>query len=295
MIKVGYLISYDFEFVFLSIKQLYNDVDRIFLAVDKERKTWSGNSFFVSDSFFEEIKRMDINHKIEIYEDNFFVPANQPMQNETRERKMLANKMGEGWCVQLDADEYIYDFKSVKDFLNQNDYLLKNVEATHVQIQGVLITIFKVLDDGILYIENDEKFNFITNLPDYTIARNIKHLPSHFSNIKVIHQSWGRKNEEVLTKIRNWGHRDDFDTAEFYEFWKNLSSSNYKTYKNFHPLTPNQWNELKLIPLNSLEEFIVEYSKQHPQQIIQFTFSEIVQLKFRLYFSLAKKYFHKLF
>lgn len=295
MINVGYLISYDFEFVFLSIKQLYEDVDRIFLALDKERKTWSGNSFFIPDFFFLELKKMDSQGKIEIYEDNFFVSSNLPMQNETRERNMLAKKMGTGWCVQLDADEYVYDFKSVKKFLQANNYLLKNGEVTPVQIQGVLITIFKTLDDGILYIENIERFNFITNLPNYTIARNIKDLTPHFSNIKVIHQSWGRKNEEVLTKIKNWGHRDDFDTAKFYDFWDKLNSSNYKTYQNFHPLTPNQWNELKFSPINTLGEFIIDYGRKNKQRIISFPFFETIDLKFRLYISLMKKYISKRF
>ncbi len=291
MINVGYLISYDFELVFLSIKQIYENVDKIFLALDKERKTWSGNSFFIPDSFFLEIKRIDTQHKIEIYEETFFISSNLPMENETRERNMLAKKMGNGWCVQLDADEYVYDFKSVKSFLDRNNYLLKNVEITPVQIQGNLITVFKILEDGILYIENNEGFNFITNFPNYSIARNIKHTTPHLSNIKVIHQSWGRKKEEVLTKIKNWGHKNDFDTAKFYEFWDNLNSSNYQKYKNFHPLTPNQWDKLKFSPINSMEEFLIDYSKRNNQHITSFPFFKKLGFKCRLFFFTFKSKF----
>jgi hypothetical protein len=289
MINVGYLISYDFEFVFLSLKQLYKHVDKIYLALDIERKTWSGNSFFVPDSFFLELKKIDTKNKIEIYEDAFFITSNLPMQNETRERNMLADKMGPGWCIQLDADEYIYDFKAVKKFLKVNNYLLKNVELTPVLIQGILITLFKILDDGILYIENNERFNFITNLPEYTTARNVGKLKPHFSNIEVIHQSWARKNEEVLSKIKNWGHRDDFDTSKFYEFWQNLNSLNYTEYKNFHPLNPTTWNELKFSSIKTPEDFVTDYSKQSQQNIIGFPFKFKIKQILKSYFGWLMK------
>ncbi|MDQ6812661.1 MAG: hypothetical protein M3040_02805, partial [Bacteroidota bacterium] len=212
MINVGYLISYDFEFVFLSIKEVYEYADKIYLAVDINRRTWAGNSFSFPDSFFSKIRAIDESNKIVLYQDDFYVSSNTPMQNETRERIMLAEKMGVGWCVQLDADEYIFNFGQVAKYLRKNNFLIKNVEKNPVLFQGSLITLFKILNDGILYIENDERFNFITNSPEFTSARNNKKIEPHFTNIKVIHQSWARTSDEVLLKIKNWGHRDDFDT-----------------------------------------------------------------------------------
>lgn len=37
-IKVGYVVSYDFDLLLLSINQLYKKVDRIYIAIDKEKK-----------------------------------------------------------------------------------------------------------------------------------------------------------------------------------------------------------------------------------------------------------------
>ena len=50
MIKVSYLVSYDYYMLLTSIKQLYQHVDKIIIAVDKDFKTWSGNTFEISDS-----------------------------------------------------------------------------------------------------------------------------------------------------------------------------------------------------------------------------------------------------
>ena len=65
MIKVGYLVSYDYKMLLTSIEQLYSHVDRIYIGIDKSGKTWSGNHFEIPESFFDEIKQFDSNGKIE--------------------------------------------------------------------------------------------------------------------------------------------------------------------------------------------------------------------------------------
>ncbi len=281
MINAGYLISYDYEYVFLSLKQVYDYVDKIYLAIDINRKTWVGNTFVIAESFFLQIKAVDTLNKICIYEEDFYIPANTPMQNETRERVMLAEKMGVGWCMQLDADEYVLNFDQVAQYLNNNKFLLRNIKRTPALFQGSLITIFKILKDGILYIENDERFNFITNTPEFTAARNNTNITPHFTNIKIIHQSWARTPEDVLLKIKNWGHRNDFDTAKFYEFWEKLNSTNYKDFKNFHPLVPTFWNEFKFSPHKNVEKFVEEYNAKKIQQIIDFPINQKIGMRLK--------------
>ena len=40
-----------------------------------------------------------------------FIEGMQPMELETRQRNMMAEKMGSGgWHIQMDGDEYAYDF-----------------------------------------------------------------------------------------------------------------------------------------------------------------------------------------
>ena len=51
-IHVGFLLSYDYEKLKSSIPPVYNSADSIFIAIDKDYRTWSGQKFKVDDSFF---------------------------------------------------------------------------------------------------------------------------------------------------------------------------------------------------------------------------------------------------
>jgi hypothetical protein len=268
MIKVGYLVSYDYNMLLTSIKQLYNYVDRIFIAIDTNRKTWSGNNFELPQSFFDEIKSFDSNNKIEFYFDNFYISELLPIECETRERNMLLKKMGKGWLIQLDVDEYIYDFSKVAKYLKKYWYLTLFPKLTPIIFNGKLVTLYRQLTNGYLYIENNERFSFITNQSNYTYTRNNHTVKNHFSNINVIHQSWARTEDEIQMKILNWGHRDDFDTQRYFEFWKNLSSDNYMNFKNVHPIVPEVWNELHFSPSTSIDEFISKYASNNLQKFI---------------------------
>jgi hypothetical protein len=276
-IKVGYLVSYDYNMFLTSVRQLYDYVDKIFLAIDKNQKTWSGNHFEIPDSFFEEVKLFDIQNKIEFYFDSFYVPELSPMACETRERNMLLKVMGKGWLMQVDVDEYIYDFEKTAKFLKQHWYFNIFPKLTPIVFKGILVTLFKELSDGYLYIENNEKFPFITNYPSFDVCRTNYSISSHLANVKVIHQSWARSEEQMLFKIKNWGHRDDFDTQKYFEFWKKLDSTNYNSYKNIHPLTPALWDKLHFLPSSSIDDFIKLYSERNKQMLINVSFFKIVK------------------
>jgi hypothetical protein len=265
MIKIGYLLSYDYEMLLTSVKQLYNYADKIVIAVDSERKTWSGNTFVIPDSFFSEIKIFDKKNKIQFYFDKFYLPSLTPMECESRERNLVLKKMGKGWKIQLDVDEYIYDFKKVSQYLKKYWYLNLFPTLTPICFQGKLITLFRELPDGYLYIENDEKFPFITNQTKNIHTRRNDEIRNHFLNIKVIHQSWARSEEQIHLKIKNWGHRDDFDTESYFQFWKTLNSSNYEQFQDIHPIVPNIWNFLKFMPSSSIDDFIKKYSLKNDQ------------------------------
>lgn len=283
-IKVGYIVSYDYEYLLTSINTLYDYVDKIVLAIDINRQTWSGNKFDIPQSFFDSIKAFDKKKIIEFYFEDFYVPTLTPMECETRERNLLLQKLGKkGWKIQLDVDEYIYDFKVVKKFLLRNWFFNVFPKLTPMQFRGKLITLFKEIPEGFLYIDNKERFSFITNGIKNETARLDFNTPSFYTNISVIHQSWARKNEEILQKVNNWGHRDDFDTLEYYNFWDKLNYGNYLSYKNFHPMRAEVWNELLLLESSGIDDFIAKYTQLNKQKIIQF------DLKF-LYNKIKRKF-----
>lgn len=267
MIKVSYLISYDYCMLLTSVKLLYKYVDKIIIAVDKNFKTWSGNTFEIPESFFKEVSNYDTRNIIEFYFDTFFIPSLSSTECESRERNMVLRKLGRGWKIQLDVDEYVYDFYKIKKYLNRYWYLTIFPKYTPLCIHGNLITLYKELPNGFLFIDNNESFPFITNQNSNTNRRRNDKIRNYNAQIKVIHQSWARPEKEIIMKIKNWGHNNDFDTDKYYIFWKNLNIDNYKNYINIHPIVPDIWNQLNFIPAISIDHFINKFASQNNQAL----------------------------
>ena len=162
-INVGFLVAYDYDLLRISIPSVYEHADKIVLALDINLNTWSGNKFDVDDSFFKWIKEFDKDSKIEVFKEDFYIASNTAMQNETRERNLLASKMGEGYCLQLDADEFVLDFKSLTEYLKKNESKISN---NKIQICGYLTDIYKKVDGGYLFVNDVSSFylGFMRNL-----------------------------------------------------------------------------------------------------------------------------------
>lgn len=263
MIKVGFLVSYDFKYLYKSIPLVYDASDLIVLAVDKDRLTWSGNPLFIDPSFFEWVKKFDTLNKIVIYEDSFYIPENSPSENDTRERNLLAKAMGDGgWHIQIDSDEYFNDFKNFASFLKEKKQYLKNPEKHPVEIHVQWITLFKKVEGGFLYIKDSlDAIEVATNYPKYKYMRATRHSKKIITKFILLHQSWARDDEEIYTKITNWSHRDDSDNAAFYKFWKNITLDNYKEFTNFHDNDPTKWKSLEFIAENDIDSLKIEISR----------------------------------
>lgn len=268
MINIGFLVSYDYKYLITSLKLVYDFSNKIVLAIDKNYTTWSGNEFFIPDSFFYEIIEIDKRGIIEIYKDNFYIKKLSPMECETRERNMLSKKLGKGWKIQLDSDEYIYNFEILSSFLKKHSYLTSISKLIPISFKGELITLFKQTKNGFFYIENKETFPFVTNKNTYSIARKTSNTIFVNLCIKTIHQSWAREYEEIEQKIFNWGHKNDFNSKKYLLFWKSINSSNYKNTKKFHPIVPEAWVELKYMKAINLDQFIKKYSVKEKQNIV---------------------------
>jgi hypothetical protein len=263
MIKIGYLLSYDYKFLMTSLKLVYNHVDKIVIAVDINYKTWSGNDFIIPQLFFDELLIFDIENKIEIYRDNFYIKELSSMECDTRERNMLSEKLGEGWKIQLDSDEYLYNFDVLIGFLKSISFLSNS--KIPISFKGSWITLFKKTANGYLYIDNEEPFPFVTNKDEYSVARNTENTLVFNLKIKTIHQSWARSKAEIEEKLHNWGHKNDFDVLKYLNFWDTVNSDNYAGAKNFHPVYPNDWPCLKYLEAQNINEFIEKYSSLNPQ------------------------------
>ncbi len=252
-IQTGFLVSYDYEKLKKSIPPVYNLSDEIFLAIDQELRTWTGNHFEISEDFFSWLEEFDVDNKITIFRDNFYLPELNSIQNDTRERTLLGEKMGIGnWIIQIDADEIFIDFKSFVQNLRKYDHYLDNPEKHKVQFSGFLINIYKYLDEGLLYVNDATKFMVATNYPNYKHARNSKerviYLP-HYA----LHETLSRSEEELMFKISNWGHQHEINDS-FLPKWKSANKHNYKQLVDLFYLDPKIWKSLEYFPSQNLDE-----------------------------------------
>jgi hypothetical protein len=255
-IKVGMLASYDYEYLKNSLPPVYERADKIVLAVDKDGKTWAGNTLHIPDTFWQWISDFDTQHKIEIYRDSFYVEGLTTMQCDTRERAMLAKFMGDGgWHVQLDADEYIVDFEHFVNFLH---YLDKKKRRINTVVMEWLV-LFKRTSEGYLFVSgNGGRIHLATTTPQYSLIRTVAHPKAILYPRRVIHDSWARTEQDLWTKLNNWGHNKDFNVEGYFHYWKAIDEKNYMFVRNFfpQPANPENWGKLDYVEAENIPHLL---------------------------------------
>lgn len=250
-IQVGFLVSYDYYLLKKALPFIYKEADEIFLAIDKDLKTWKGDDFIIEDDFFSWIEVFDVDNKITLYKDQFYVPNLTTMQCEVRERMMLSKKMGvENWCIQLDADEYFIDFKEFVAYLKQSSHLLNSKKP--IQIATFLYNMYKKLDDGYLLVKEPTRVLVTTNAPNYKTGRKAKQQIVYKRHM-VLHECLSRTEQELEQKLENWGHNKQVNST-FLEKWKTTNKSNYKDRRDFFYIEPEKWKELIYVKGTNIKE-----------------------------------------
>jgi hypothetical protein len=253
-IHVGFLLSYDYEKLKKSIPPVYEEADRIFIAMDKDQRTWSGEVFDINPVFFEWLKAFDVDRKIEIYKDDFYDSNLKAIENDNRERHMLSLKMGIGnWLIQVDSDEYFLNFKKFIKDLRQYDSYLENPKTKNIQIAAYLINLYKHVDGGILFVKEPTRGIMATNYPNYRVARNTRKRIVYTQNL-LLHESIARDEDELVLKLDNWGHNIDIkDKDAFLNKWRTTNKSNYKEREDFFYIEPEKWKHLEFCEGQTVE------------------------------------------
>lgn len=262
-IKLSFCVAYDWDYLQYSLPLVYQEADEICLAIDKDRTSWAGNKFQFDEGGFQSlIKIIDIDKKIKLYQDDFHIPNLSPMENEIRQRSLMADFLGanDGWHLQLDSDEYFINFKGFVQYL-------KGLNPKRpINVCCPWITLYKRIDEGFLMVnpkefKNVEFIPIATTKPKYEHGRRNGYF-NHHTNFAILHQSWARTKDEVWQKLNNWGHRYDSDIEAYFRLWDNASIDNYKDYKNFNQVKPSLWPSLDLLPLGK-ESSIVDVIKSN--------------------------------
>jgi hypothetical protein len=268
LIKTGFCVAYDWELLKKAVPRIYKRSDIICLAVDKNRKSWSGNKYAFDDqAFYDFVKTIDRDNKIDIYEDDFARPDLNARQNCNRHRTMIAEKMGTGgWHVQIDSDEYFVDFDSFVGSLHRINVAPTGNEKP-LNVCPFLVPLIKKTDGGFLLVDFRHKMPefapFATTKPSYERARQ----NGHFNIIVptyVIHETWARPDEQLWYKMNNWGHsaeelEEKKKRLSYYNLWKSLDENNFQYINNFHPALPQAWPFLGFIKGTTIEELISNF------------------------------------
>ena len=258
LIKIGICVAYDWYLLEHMLPLVYEEADLICLSIDSERISWSQQPYAWDETGFQNlIAKIDSRNKIKRFEANFHNPEFTPAQNEVDQRRRIAEYLQPGgWHIQLDCDEYFLDFKGFVNYLAA----LSHDKHRSVNVCCPIITLFKKINGGYLWIQPDNRdhvefFQIASLQPTYESGRR-NGLFNVYTGFAILHNSWARNSEEIIAKISNWGHKNDFDTKAYFERWVSLTESNFKAMKDFHPIVPETWSSLAFAPGDAIVDII---------------------------------------
>jgi len=263
------LISYDAHYLPKSIEKYYNYVDEIVLGLDKNRQTWSKNSFSFDESLlWSELSRIDGDKKISIVEEDF-VQSDVAIENDNYERNFLKNECSNDWIFSFDADEMLVN---PKHFFYEFCPLVEDYRDTH-DICMTWATPYKEIGNTTLVIAEEDGSPFFGENQGVVTSKNNTYTYARWTNqsaggtnrilspLVALHYSLCRKSEDLHQKIHNIGHSDIVEEDPFYKIWTQVTMDNYKELKNFKTsgLGGAQWPSLEPIETQFIFQYIEQY------------------------------------
>ena len=250
------LLSYDAEYLIRSIKTYYPYVDEIILGLDKDRISWSRNSFsFDENKVFAELSALDGDNKIQIIEDNFH-RSEVPIENDNHERNFLKHHCSHDYVLSFDADE---------ELVNATDFFERYLPLAENYDYDLMFTWwlpYKQVDSGYLFIADEsgdrlyrkDVQGFTTRkIYTYNYCRWTNNQKRMLSNLGILHWSFCRPADQLTTKVNNFGHSIESKKDPFYETQKLITEQNYKQLHNFKTSGyGEQWPRLKLVRFDEL-------------------------------------------
>ena len=263
------LISYDAEYLPNSIGQYYDYVDEIILGVDKDRISWSKNSYsFDEDKLWKELQKIDGDNKISVIEEDFH-KSDVPIENDNYERNFLKEQCENEVILSIDADEFLLNHKTFfYDYFPIVERYLNNYD-----ICMTWATPYKEIDDTTLVIANEDGTPFFgenqgfvtTKNSTFTYARwtdkSSAGLGRLLSPLVAIHYSLCRDKDPLKEKIHNIGHSDIVEQDPFYDLWNQVTLENFGELRNFKTsgIGEAQWPRLYDVKTEELLSYYEQF------------------------------------
>lgn len=86
---------------------------------------------------------------------------------------------------------------------------------------------------------------------------------------RIIHESFARTEEALLTKLRNWGHNNDFNIEGYFRYWKAIDEKNYMYARNFGAVNPETWKELEFIKAKDILELLQYFQESKDSSLLK--------------------------
>lgn len=266
-ISVITLLSYDSEYLPKSIASYYDYVDEIIIGLDENRISWSKNPFtFEEDKLHKELQQLDGESKIKIIEGNFH-NFDVALDNDNYERNFLKDYCSNEIIMSFDADE---ELLNAKEFFHKFIPIYQNYTDRDLLFKWVLP--YKHVGEDTLVIANNDNSVFLGDIQgfctnknsNYTYCRWTDNRKQLLSPLCILHWSFCRKEDELNTKLNNFGHSDRTANDPFFEVWKNINETNYQNLRNFKTsgYGENQWEKLIKIPTRELKGWLTKATEK---------------------------------
>lgn len=257
------LVSYDIERLFESLESYYDYADEIIFGLEARSLSMTMQPIEVPPVFFERVKAYP---KVRIVQDEFYASSRTSVENDTHQRNELSlHAKGGNWIAQIDSDEVL---------LNPQDFFPWLCEQPReLAIQATWVSLFKELDDRYMVVcerdgrtINRERWPVATAKKYACITARSTGQRARLSPLWALHYSWARTEDAVVRKANNWGHSSEIDRERTITMWRELTTANYRSYRNFHPLSPRLWPRLAYLSKEEILEQVQRYVQAQPRQ-----------------------------
>ena len=262
----AYILAADPNWIEASVLSYYDYVDEIIVSYDSDSKGWSGQPIPVEECL-RRLRTIDKNHKMRFIGDSYYRPSHSPMDNDTYQRQCAIDEIGNtaDWILELDTDEVL---PNAKAFIER----LAEVPKDKIIVYWPMRVFFQRTKAGrflevttFLRRQYSEFPGPVATRPGVQLdcARRASSAPYWRFDIRhknadavipkddaILHFSWVRSEDDILRKIRGWGHSKDFNVETYYKkVWKDAPRY-WPLLYNFHPVSPKTWQALWPVSLN---------------------------------------------
>lgn len=270
----AYVLASDAEELARTLPRYYDHINSLIVSFDANNLSWSGKKLDVIESL-KVIQNIDLKNKAIYFSGNYSSTERARGENELLQRQDALYETSKycKWVLQIDSDEFVPDVKKIFDLIA----IAERLECSG--IEWPMKVIFRqtrrysyqiINKDDSLHVEYPGpimvKANSNLILSRQISKKSLRIIPSSSTSLQVVgsasehniqtyeledgsqflilHNSWGKKPKDIISKIRNSPHFGTRLDLPYFFLWL-FSPVFYRFIRNFNPVTPPLWAKLR--------------------------------------------------